>query len=249
MPETTKFKARTGTIYTISLYQEEEIRGIVTETLLQTIRLVTKSAWGDPGPLAKKWLELSNVFIIAENNDTKKIDAFACAQYIDPETVVLVATMVHAKYQFSGIGVFLNKKILSRGIIKSLKKINTFFKRYYFVFRTPNPILYSRTIKNISSVFPSPYNKTPTTQEKEIFHTIVQRFAPNNPYNEETFTIYQAYQDAPDLIYKPDLIPWSKNKKVNTLFESSLNLSGEEGNTLVIICSLPFYKKIALPFL
>lgn len=223
---------RSGRVYSVEVYVPNRNNKLNKDQFSSLIIEITKSAWGNPGLLAGKWLELADILLVALDVKNKPV-AFAIGNYTRNDLVVLVSTMVVRSLQNSGIAKYLNSFILKKAFIRKLLSCR-FFTPLYFSFRTPNPTLYSLTSKK-TDLFPNVSGRKANQDELEIFDLIVEKFSKNSLVDREKFVIFDAYTSYPDLIYKNQLIPWSWDEKVNDLFEDSLKLTHCMAATMVII--------------
>ena len=181
--------------------------------------------------MGKKWLDLADVLILARFNN--QICAFATGKFLEDDFVLLIATMVDPKYQNYGLSTFINSLIIKKAFWRKIKR-GKFLGPLYFAFRTPNPILYASTAKKVR-VIPSVNGIKPDSKEIGIFRKIVREFFPNLEYDQENLTVKGAYLPYPELVYQKDIIPWSRDERVNEFFEKNLKLTKREGNTMVVI--------------
>lgn len=221
-------------IFSVDYFLSKEIILDKKDYLVGVVNDITIDSWGNPGKLGEKWVDLADIILVARDDSDREV-AFAMGNYLKKDVVVLVATAVREKNKNSGIGTALNFEIIKISIQKRIREsIFSVFLSHYFVFRTPNPTLYSLTSAKVP-LFPGVEKRSPSKKELEIFDLIVEKFTKNAKVDKDNFVIFNSLKEYSDLIYKKDFIPWSRDEKVNNLFEKSLDLTKQQGNTMVII--------------
>jgi hypothetical protein len=233
-PDNIIVKKHNSIEYVFDLYYKDNlyISDNLTDILV-SIKDITRSGWGEPGCLAEKWVDLIDVLIFVKENDIAK--GFVIAKLLSDDLVALVATVLTRDKQSSGLGTLLNSFALRDLCFKRIKKnYLKLFSPLYFVFRTPNPRLFSIAVNNLR-VYPNLKGCPPSNKQIKAFEYFVRIMSPDAPVDRVDFIAKNSLRCFPDLIYSPDAIPWSSDSKVNDFFREKVRLPEQEGNTVVVV--------------
>ena len=233
------FKSSSGDSFNIKIIEDFCSQPAqIKDQLINDIRMITKKAWADPRDLAEKWFKVSNILVLAY--DQNSICGFALGSYVDDEVLFLPATMTTSIAQFRGLAVFLNNAIIKSfflHIISSGKRDSSKANEpIYVVFWTPSPLMYSIVAKHME-LFPSPTRSVPTDKEREAVAKAIKKYSCFMPVNfdDKRFVDIGCDLNYPELVYDRDKIPWARDKKINDFFENNLELTKKTGNNFVVV--------------
>jgi hypothetical protein len=204
--------------------------------IIVSIKDITRSGWGDPGNLAEKWVDLIDILIFVKESGVAK--GFVIAKCLSDDLVALVATVITQDKQLSGLGTLLNSIALRDICFNRIKKnYLKLFAPLYFVFRTPNPRLFSIAVNKLR-VYPNLKGYPPSKKQIEAFDYFVRIMSPDATVDRVDFIAKNSLRCFPNLIYSKNTIPWSNDSKINDFFRDKVRLLEREGNTVVVVGSI-----------
>ncbi len=233
-PDKIKVKKHSNSDYVFEFYNKNntclhENRSAI----ISVIREVTRDGWGEPGELVLKWFELIDILIFAKENDI--IKGFVIAKFLSDDVISIVATVVSKEKQATGLGSLLNTLVLLELSFSRIKRnYLKLFSPISFVFRTPNPKLFSIALRNLN-IYPDLKGHPPNEKQVNIFNDFIKTMSPDSIVDQSNFVTMHSLKRYPDLIYSLETIPWSDNSKVNNFFIDKVRLLEREGNTLVVV--------------
>ncbi len=199
--------------------------------LIKILKEITSRAWADFGETPKVWLENTEYLVLVrKGNDYIAFDA----KGVLGNDFIFLSSMVWKEFQNKGIIKKASRISLKKHIVKTFfKNPLKIFKPLYFVFRTPNPILYESVVD--FDPFPDILNNRKSEEkERELAIKIIELLSPGAKYDIESFVIEKALKN-PDLFYSLETYPRTKNDKINDYFEKKINYSNNEGNLLIVV--------------
>jgi hypothetical protein len=215
------------------------------DKIISDMRQITKLAWADFGYVVSQWFDWASILLIVRYRG--EIVGFSANEFLDGNVVVFLSTMILPNFKNMGLSKTLQRFAFKQFLLRNFNfKFWKYFKKIYFVFRTPNPSLVAAVLKYNS--VPSINGRKPTREELEIAKKIANKFSHYCVFNEEHFVIKGALKHNPDLIFNLDEIPYSNNKMVNEFCKRYLKYEKKEGNLLVVVGHPTFLQKILALF-
>lgn len=228
-----------GQRFAIKPYVGDEVRvrrGLSDRQLAD----LTTDAYGEPGELLQRWLSLADVMVVASQDGTPR--GFMMGRLLRPDVLLFIAAMVHPVARRLGLLSYMSAYVVWVAWLARVRsagwRLWQSAQTLYLTFRTANPVLYSSVAKKVR-LNPSPDCREVSSSETEIATLVARAYGVEDGFDRTTFVMHGALLPYPDLIYRPNRIPWCDDRAINDFFRELLRLEEMQGNDLVAVGKVP----------